>query len=424
MKILFIACYSPFINNSAAIRTLQYLNKLSNTEGMEVHLLTVDFPADSRYYDENLAKMIDDKVKVHLISGGAIFNKLMPRKQGLEKHKSFYGGKKFKYLQRIKKNFAIPDMYIGWARKAGKYAVQIMKKEKFDVIFSMHEPPSSHLCAYYVKKRFRDVKWITYWSDPWLKDSTRINSNLIKSHIEKKLESKVIRYADKFLFVTEPNRDDYINTYGLDKKLTYIVSRGFELEFYTGLEKEDVPTYIQKEKINIVYAGEIFTKLRDIRPFISAVKRLRSENIELYNRLNILFFGNIDNENIKEELEKIDRVRVEGRIPFNEAVKYMVNSEVLLLFGNKNSTQIPAKIYDYFGTKAKIFIIYGDNNDPIKKIVEENKKCICKNNDEHEILSVLKSITQDESDKLICDRVMKYEWNNVVADLVKIIREE
>ncbi len=50
-----------------------------------------------------------------------------------------------------------------------------MEKEKFDVIFSMHEPPSSHLCAYNIKKQYKNIPWITYWSDPWLKDSTREN---------------------------------------------------------------------------------------------------------------------------------------------------------------------------------------------------------------------------------------------------------
>ena len=32
MKILFIACYSPMINNSASIETLMYLNNLCNIE--------------------------------------------------------------------------------------------------------------------------------------------------------------------------------------------------------------------------------------------------------------------------------------------------------------------------------------------------------------------------------------------------------
>ena len=38
MKILFIACYSPLINNSASIETLQYLNNLAKIDGNEVHL--------------------------------------------------------------------------------------------------------------------------------------------------------------------------------------------------------------------------------------------------------------------------------------------------------------------------------------------------------------------------------------------------
>ena len=80
MKILFIACYSPFINNSAAIETLQYLNKLSSINGNEVHLLTVDFPKDSIYYDEGLSKLISPDIKVNLIEGGIVFKKLMLRK--------------------------------------------------------------------------------------------------------------------------------------------------------------------------------------------------------------------------------------------------------------------------------------------------------------------------------------------------------
>ena len=43
-------------------------------------------------------------------------------------------------------------MYLNWARKASKVGLELMDKERFDVIFSMHEPPSSHICAMYIKK--------------------------------------------------------------------------------------------------------------------------------------------------------------------------------------------------------------------------------------------------------------------------------
>ena len=78
MKILFIACYSPLINNSASIETLQYLNNLAKIDGNEVHLLTVNFPKNSIYYDEYILSMLDKRVKMHIISGGKIFEKIMP----------------------------------------------------------------------------------------------------------------------------------------------------------------------------------------------------------------------------------------------------------------------------------------------------------------------------------------------------------
>lgn len=423
MNILFIACYAPFINNSAAIRTLQYLNKISNTSGYKVHLLTVNFPKDSIYYDENLAGMIAPEVKVHLIDGGIIFNKFMPRKSTSNVSKNIKKSRKNKFLRRIKNYLATPDMYIRWANKAAKFGISLMEKEKFDVIFSMHEPPSSHICAYYIKKKFKNVKWISYWSDPWLKDSTRENSFWLKRLIEKKLEKKVVRLSDKFLFVTEPNRIDYINTYNIPDEKTNIVSRGFDLEFYTKIEEKDPPKLIQKDKINFLYAGEIFSKLRDLKPFINALNKLKSNDIDLYKKLNILFFGNIDDEAIKNDLDNIDVVTVNGRISYDKVVEYMVNSEVLLLFGNKNSKQIPAKIYDYFGTKAKIVVIYGDESDPIKELVENNDKCICINNSEIDIHNTLKSIAQENKEEIIADRDLNYEWKNIVEKLIEIIEE-
>ena len=146
MKILFIACYSPFINNSAAIETLQYLNKLSSINGNEVHLLTVDFPKDSIYYDEGLSKLISPDIKVNLIEGGIVFKKLMLRKQlGSDKTESKpVNVKKIKLLRSIKNALVIPDMYKGWAKNAAKVGKKIVEEEKIDVIISMHEPPSSH----------------------------------------------------------------------------------------------------------------------------------------------------------------------------------------------------------------------------------------------------------------------------------------
>ena len=430
MKILFIACYSPLINNSAAIETLQYLNKLSEINNNEVHLLTVNFPKDSIYYDETLRSMMDDEIKVHVVDGGIIFKKLIPRNVEKSKEKAILplknnNGKGKKILRKVKNALVIPDMYYGWARKAGDYGIALMANEKFDAIFSMHEPPSSHLCAYYIKKQYRDVPWITYWSDPWLKDSTRDKSFIVKKIIEQNMEKKIVDLADKFIFVTEDNKNEYLKDYKAlsdGSKKTFILNRGFDKNLYDRLFNEEPPALIKKDKINMIYTGEIFSKLRDIKPFIKAIEEIKEEDKESYSLLNVLFFGNIDDIEGKKRLEKLEAAKVSPRIPFYEALKYMLNGNALLLFGNKNSTQIPAKIYDYFGAKGRIFVIYGDRNDPIKRVVENNTKCIVAENNVKEIKNkIYKLIEMHKSEKIDCAPDLNYEWNSIVERLNNIL---
>lgn len=425
MKILFIACYSPLINNSASIETLQYLNNLSKIYGNEVHLLTVNFPKNSIYYDEYILSMLDKNVKMHIISGGKIFEKIMPKKSSkIEIKDSIKNNKNFvkNLLKKGKSIIAVPDMYFNWARSASKYGIELHEKEKFDVMFSMHEPPSSHICALKIKERFNDLLWVTYWSDPWLKDSTRDNISIARRKFEESFERKIVKLSDRFIFVTKANRDDYVNSYNIPIKKTFIVTRGYDENQYNEIKRTSNPKLINKNKINFVYAGEIFSKLRDVNPFIEALDNIKKNDIELYNKLNILFFGNIDDINIKNKLINVENVNVSPRIPYDEALGYMLNSEVLILFGNKNSKQIPAKIYDYFGADGLIFIILGDENDPIKDVIENKKKCIVVNNNSCEIINGIKELVSMVENKEKYGPIEEYKWQYISKKLNDILK--
>lgn len=425
MKILFIACYSPLINNSASIETLQYLNNLAKIYGNEVHLLTVNFPKNSIYYDEYILSMLDKNVKMHIISGGKIFEKIMPKKSSkIEIKDSIKNNKNFvkNLLKKGKSIIAVPDMYFNWARSASKYGIELHEKEKFDVMFSMHEPPSSHICALKIKERFNDLPWVTYWSDPWLKDSTRDNISIARRKFEESFERRIVKLSDRFIFVTKANRDDYVNSYNIPIKKTFIVIRGYDENQYNEIKRTSNPKLINKNKINFVYAGEIFSRLRDVNPFIEALDNIKKNNIELYNKLNILFFGNIDDINIKNKLINVENVNVSPRIPYDEALGYMLNSEILLLFGNKNSKQIPAKIYDYFGADGLIFIILGDENDPIKDVIENKKKCIVVNNNSCEIINGIKELVSMVENKKKYGPIEEYKWQYISKRLNDILK--
>lgn len=424
MKILFIACYSPLINNSASIETLQYLNNLAKIKDNEVHLLTVNFPKESIYYDGYILGMLDKRVKLHIISCGKVFERIMPKKQVNNENKNI--SKKSLVIRNIlkgtKKILVVPDMYLYWAYKASKYGKNLMKIERFDVIYSMHEPPSSHICAYEIKKENKEVTWVTYWSDPWLKDSTREDSGFARKRIEGHFEKNIISLADKFVFVTEANRDDYISSYNIPRENTYLITRGYDDKTYREIEKASKPQLISEEKINIVYTGEIFSKLRDVRPFIKALNEIKKKDNILYNKLNVLFFGNIDDNNIKEELKDLDCTRVSDRIPYKDALGYMIKADILLIFGNKNSKQIPAKIYDYFGCSSYILVILGDENDPIISVAQDTDKCKISLNNEEDIANGLIDLVSKVDNKIISEPINEYEWENISKRLNSILR--
>lgn len=426
MKILFIACYSPLINNSASIETLQYLNNLAKIDGNEVDLLTVNFPKNSIYYDEYILSMLDKKVKMHIISGGKIFEKIMPKKSlNTEVADVSKSNKNFTktLLKKGKSIVAVPDMYLNWAKSASKYGIELVKREKFDVMFSMHEPPSSHICALKIKKEFRDLPWVTYWSDPWLKDSTRANISKARRKFEGSFEKKIVELSDRFIFVTKANRDDYVSSYNIPMEKTFIVTRGYDEKQYSEIKKTTNPNLINKDKVNFVYAGEIFSKLRDVNPFIGALNNIKENNVALYNKLNVMFFGNIDDVEVKNKLVKVENVNVSARIPYDEALGYMLNSEVLLLFGNKNSKQIPAKIYDYFGADGLIFVILGDENDPIKDVVKNKKKCIVVNNNIQEIVNGINKIASMLENNEKYGPIEEYKWEYISKRLNDILKE-
>ena len=425
MKILFIACYSPLINNSASIETLQYLNNLAKIEGNEVHLLTVNFPKNSIYYDDYILSMLDKRVKMHIISGGKIFEKIMPKKSLNTEVANVSKNKKSFVKTLLKKGksiVAVPDMYLNWAKSASKYGIELAKREKFDVMFSMHEPPSSHICALKIKEEFKDLPWVTYWSDPWLKDSTRANISKARRKFEGSFEKKIVELSDRFIFVTKANRDDYVNSYNIPREKTFIVTRGYDEKQYSEIKKTANPNLINKEKVNFVYAGEIFSKLRDVNPFIGALNNIKENNVALYNKLNVMFFGNIDDEDIKNKLMKVENVNVSPRIPYDEALGYMLNSEVLLLFGNKNSKQIPAKIYDYFGADGLIFVILGDENDPIKDVVKNKKKCIVVNNNTQDIINGINKIASMLESNEKYGPIEEYKWQYISKRLNDILK--
>ncbi|MBJ7948082.1 hypothetical protein BTH38_19945 [Bacillus toyonensis] len=425
MKILFIATQLPPFIGSGNVRALNYINYL-NRLGHEIDVIAVDYPKDSIAYDKNLEAVFDKEVRVHRVNPGLLYNlsytkKLNVNKDAIKTRKKLNLKKKIGGL--VKRNILIPDPFLQWIKPAYKKALSLLKdNEGYTCIFSMHETPSSHIVAYKIKKKYPNLPWIGYWSDPWNGDSLRKDRSGIKMLIEEKIEKNLIKKVDKLLFTTDSTRNMYINKYNLNEDVTDIVYRGFDEDLYSDIEnREEKPLELNNNKINIVHTGTIYKELRDITPLCNVLDKLQIEDRELFERLQFIFIGQFDNKSDELRLNKLNNVVIKPLIPYKEALKYMVYADVLLLYGNKNSTQIPGKVYEYIGSKASMWTILGDEQDELGHLVRQIDKGPIVLNEEAEILEAIQSLnnmmlgtnTREDWKK----PATTYNWENIARDL-------
>ncbi|NFA42789.1 hypothetical protein EXM65_09440 [Clostridium botulinum] len=427
MKILVIATYLPPYIGSGNIRVLNYINYLSRLKN-NIDVIGVDYPKDAIAYDKNLENVFDDEINIYRLNPGFIY-RIFNRKKTVKTNEKIDNQSQINLLNRIKYklnkfiklNFLIPDSFIFWIKPAYKKGCELIKKNNYDLILSIHETPSSHIVAYKLKRKF-NVKWIGYWSDPWCGDSAlRCNGAFLKNKIEEKIEKKIVLGMDKLLFTTNGTLQSYVKKYNIDEKNVDIVYRGYDPQMYNEIDNQEFDSkYFKKNKINIVHTGTIYNKLRDIQPLYESLEKIRGNNSEVFNKLNILFIGQFTEEKDKELLESIECIKILPLMPFFESIKFVVHADILLLYGNKNSTQVPGKLYEYIGSKATVITILGSENDESGIIMKKINKGPIINNTVKELNNLLLNIDEilyNEKNLIWRNPNLEFTWENIVNDL-------
>ena len=382
INVLFVSCYSPYINNSASIELIYYMNLLSNSGEYNVYLLTMDFPKDSIYYDTNMEEFLHKDIKVHKISGGIILNKMLPR---VSKENSQSSGNRKSFLIKIKNLFLVVDPYLSWANNAFGYFKKNLKNIKFDFLVGMHEPPSSLICSRRIKKfidsyaPFR-TRFISYFSDPYCDEISRKNKNFFVRKLNEVIESKIVSSSDKFLFVTEKNFEYYKSKYDITPNNVELIHRNFDENIYNEINC-NYPEEFSKDKINFLYAGDIVRGVRDVTNFGKALDFILENHKEEFKNINVNFYGNINDDYQLKFIKDRKYINVFPRVSYSKIIKLMLNADVLIVFGNKQFNQIPAKIYDYLGTTCYILVILETYEDSLYNFVKDIYGVECVLND-------------------------------------------
>lgn len=361
MRILYVTT-SLLKNESASIRNVSLINGMIENN-IKVDVITLKYLDE--YEDKYLKSVLKKEIKIQKIKI-PFFNKNISRVKNLrDSTKNSIKKKTIIFLKEYLKKFVIfPDIYFEAIRNSREIKIE---NKKYDYIISSSDAKTSHFIAQEIIKNNKiKIPWIQIWGDPWKEDIGLKNINYFQKYRINKNENKLLERADKIFYISELTANDIKNRKKEIKDKIYVLNRSY-------LQEVVSKNKIKKEYI-FIYTGSI--KSRNILPLIESIKRY-NENSEV--KIRIKFYGIEEKINLKDKF-----IEIYPRISFEKVLEVYKEADVLVYIDNLyNGTQIPGKIYDYFGTDKVILGLY--ENEVNKRFLERFNRIELYKNQEHKI---------------------------------------
>lgn len=166
-----------------------------------------------------------------------------------------------------------------WAYNSIKYIENT--DVKYDVVLTSSLPACVNWLGWFIKNKDKDILWIADFRDLWTLNHL-VEYNFFSRSIDTFLEKKFISKAD---LITTVSDDLALQMKSFHQKEVLIVRNGFVPEEYQNINAKD-DLFNDKNKINIVYAGNIYKGRRDPTPLLNIIQQYKLEN-----KVNIHFFG-------------------------------------------------------------------------------------------------------------------------------------
>jgi len=369
-KVLFITYYWPPSGKASLQWPLKIIKHLPKF-GWQPVVLTVENDTFSDK-DETFLKQIAEDLKVIKTKAFEPFN-LYKKFTGKEKDSNLIASEtistKNKSLAHrlsiwIRMNLFIPDARIGWYFPAVKGGADFINDEKIDAIVSVGPPHTTHLIGKKLSVKY-NLPHIPVFIDPWVDIAYYQNftRNRLTIQIDNYLEKSVLENAASSVFITETMKEDYQKKYPFLRNKAHVLYWGYSEEDFDNIKlKENT----DGEKV-LVHAGNLFSYQNPAKLWQQIKKEIDSGN-----PVRIKFIGTVDNEIVKSiSSAGLDPyTNYLGFLPYKKMLTEICNADFLLVCVTE-PRHVPGKLFEYLRT-GKPIIAYGDNNEEVKRILEES----------------------------------------------------
>lgn len=263
--------------------------------------------------------------------------------------------------------FAIPDQESAWMLPAIVRGLVVGTGAPPDVLYSSAPPWTTQLVASALASILR-CPWVADFRDPWGRAPWRSDRMPFTMRAARRLERFVVGRADRVLFVSAANRDEFANHYGAPVASKFrVVPNGCDLSEFESVG----PATPGGEPFVLVHAGSLYAGRTPV-PLLEAIAAAIAQGIIDRERFRVRFLGAILTQPeitaACDRLGLLDIVEFLPRVPRLDAIRAMRNASALLLLQPGHGVAVPAKLYEYMAAGRPVLAIAeGETADIVRK---------------------------------------------------------
>ena len=363
-RLLLITYYFPPAAGGGVARTLSFARHLPE-HGWQVSVLCAD-PESAPLRDDSRLATLPPQVEVHRVPTPALITR---------GRKAVVGGGDtrpsglYDLARKLSNWLWLPDSFAAWRGPAGQAALDLVKREKFDVVLTSSPPDTVHTVGLDLRSEI-NIPWVVDFRDPWVGLSYKKPPTRWHEKKQRQLRDSVLQGADMILTTTR----------GLAESLGDRRAPGCHAAVHhlpNGWE-DDVPVASERTvspsgPLRVVYTGTLWdvpASKTCLRALAVSLMHARSEKPEI--ELHLVGPHESGEVDLVRELGLQEKVQFHGQVSYQSARAQQANADILLLLqvhGPGYEVAIPGKLYEYIASGRPIlaFLEPGEAADLVQK---------------------------------------------------------
>lgn len=258
-----------------------------------------------------------------------------------------------------------PDRACLWYLPAVRFARELLTRNRYDALVTSSHPFTCHVVGHVLKRLVPDLPWLVDIGDPFsFAREMPLNNRLLYGFLNRAVERKVLRLADRVVVTNHRTVERYSETFGpwVDSK-TRVIGPAIP----NAVLSEKVSTFaLSKGYVDIVFSGNLLNPVRRpqelMRWIAKLVRAWPKEEVPL--RFHFMGDSAQDLRRIAATAAVEDVVECHGKLDRHEALAAIRASHVLLNCGNVTDYQLPSKVYEYMAAGKPIINVVFNERDP------------------------------------------------------------